>query len=185
MEHRSVSAGEQQKTLYTTNYLSVECMKYISLFYLFCASLVVCTQSTLRAQNAVTQHIGTTANAADNVPKELNDITSHFFSLIAAGDIRTAFTDLLKNSPLASNVEQVDNLVMQTRRTIELYGEFKRHEIVRANILGESLFRLHYFALHRDFPVRWVLTYYKSPVKGWVLTNIKFDDRAEEMFPDN
>lgn len=160
-------------------------MKYQSLFRLLAIGVILCTHTVLYAQDAVTQRVGTTANTIERVPKELNDITAHFFSLVTLGDVQGAFTDLLKNSPLAINVEQVQKLVTQTKRTIELYGELKRYEIVRADILGESFFRLNYFALHRDFPVRWVLTYYKSPVKGWLLTNIKFDDRSEEMFPDN
>ena len=49
---------------------------------------------------------------------------------------------------------------------------------------GTSVVRLRYLALHREFPVRWILTDYKSPVKGWLLTNIKFDDPVEELFPD-
>lgn len=163
----------------------MECMKYQSLFRLLYVGIILCTCTALHAQDAVTSRIGTTASAKERVPEELENITARFFSLITAGDVQGAFADLLKNSPLASNVEQVRTLVSQAKRTIELYGELKQHEIVRTEVLGESLFRLNYFALHREFPVRWVLTYYKSPVKGWLLTNIKFDDRAEEMFPDS
>lgn len=116
--------------------------------------------------------------------KELDALTSRFFALLESGDINGAFNELLKNSSIAENKEQVQNLVFQTNRTISLYGAMKGHELVSADTLGGSLVRLRYLALHEKFPVRWILTYYSSPVKGWIITNIKFDDRAEELFPD-
>jgi hypothetical protein len=122
--------------------------------------------------------------AQEPVPSDLKSITTGFFSLIVAGDVEGAFAELLKNSAIAANTEQVQNLVSQTKRTVSLYGEMKGYEIVSADKLGTSVVRLRYLALHREFPVRWILTYYKSPVKGWLLTNIKFDDRVEELFPD-
>lgn len=122
--------------------------------------------------------------AQELVPADLKSITAGFFSLIVAGDIQGAFAELLKNSAIASNTDQVQNLVEQTKRTVSLYGEVKGYELVSADKLGTSVVRLRYLALHREFPVRWILTYYKSPVKGWLLTNIKFDDRVEELFPD-
>lgn len=123
-------------------------------------------------------------NAQELVPADLQSITAGFFSLIVAGDVQGAFAELLKNSAIASNTDQVQNLVEQTKRTVSLYGEVKGYELVSVDKLGTSVVRLRYLALHREFPVRWILTYYKSPVKGWLLTNIKFDDRVEELFPD-
>jgi hypothetical protein len=124
------------------------------------------------------------ADAQESVPADLKSITAGFFSLVVAGDVQGAFAELLKNSAIASNTDQVQNLVEQTKRTVSLYGEVKGYELVSADKLGTSVVRLRYLALHREFPVRWILTYYKSPVKGWLLTNIKFDDRVEELFPD-
>lgn len=123
-------------------------------------------------------------NAQELVPADLKSITAGFFSLIVAGDVQGAFAELLKNSAITSNTDQVQNLVEQTKRTVSLYGEVKGYELVSVDKLGTSVVRLRYLALHREFPVRWILTYYKSPVKGWLLTNIKFDDRVEELFPD-
>lgn len=126
----------------------------------------------------------TSAAAAQTVPRDLDALTSRFFSLLSAGDVDGAFTELLKNSAIAANTEQVGNLVYQTKRTITLYGDIRGYELVSTETLGSSLIRVRYLALHSEVPVRWVLTYYKSPVKGWVVTNIKFDDHAEDMFGD-
>lgn len=139
--------------------------------------------STVSAQS-VPPSLQTTEAVYAAEPVDISKITGRFFSLIVAGDIRGAFAELLKNSAIAANTDQVQNLISQTERTVSLYGEVKGHELVSSDQLGTSVVRLRYLALHREFPVRWILTYYKSPVKGWLLTNIKFDDRVEEMFTD-
>lgn len=158
-------------------------MKYLSVIR--AAVVTVLLAGTVPVVYA--QNIPSSVQAVDAqelVPADLKSITAGFFSLIVTGDVQGAFAELLKNSAIASNTDQVQNLVEQTKRTVSLYGEVKGYELVSVDKLGTSVVRLRYLALHREFPVRWILTYYKSPVKGWLLTNIKFDDRVEELFPD-
>ncbi len=116
--------------------------------------------------------------------QELETLASRFFVLLTTGDVNAAFSELLKNSAIAENREQVQQLISQTEKTITLYGDVKSYELVSVDTLAQSFVRMRYIALHEDYPVRWILTYYKSPSKGWLITNIKFDDRAEELFPE-
>ena len=146
----------------------------LALVLLLAGTPLICVQPALLAADS----------SRPLVPRELENLSLRFFTLLTSGDVDGAFAELLKNSPIAENREQVQNLVYQTNRTVSLYGEMKGHELVSADLLGESFIRLRYIALHESFPVRWILTYYKSPSKGWLITNIKFDDRAEDMFGD-
>ncbi|MFA6570085.1 MAG: hypothetical protein WCT77_02500, partial [Bacteroidota bacterium] len=72
----------------------------------------------------------------------------------------------------------------QTKKSIQLYGPIKGYEPVSSEIVTESLVRLRYFSLHTDFPMRWIFTFYKSPSRGWIVINIKFDDLSETFFTD-
>lgn len=149
--------------------------------FFYCLVLFVClgVAPAARAQQ-------TTAAAAQqsSTVQELEKLTSRFFALLITGDSRSALSELLKNSPIADNNDQLQQLVVQTEKTVTLYGTVQGYELVSTDVLAQSFVRLRYIALHDDYPVRWILTYYKSPSKGWLVTNVRFDDRAEELFQD-
>jgi len=75
-------------------------------------------------------------------------------------------------------------LKKQTERSIDIYGDILSFEFVSAEQVTESYIRLRYLALHSSYPMRWIFTYYRSPDKNWIVTNVKFDDLSEYFFSD-
>lgn len=116
------------------------------------------------------------------VPSGLKTRIDKFFNLLAKGDVKTAYNNMLVNSPISRQKVDLDNLLSQTSRSFEIYGELSGYEPVNAEIATESYIRMRYLGLHGLFPVRWVFTFYKSPDKDWIVTNIKFDDLSEYFF---
>ena len=118
------------------------------------------------------------------VPSEVQARVAHFFKTLIAMNTELAFDELLSDSPIIEKKEQVEDLIKQTKRSFELYGQIKGFEPVNSDIVTESLMRVRYLALHSKYPMRWIFTFYKSPDKGWIIINIKFDDQAEFFFSD-
>ncbi len=119
-----------------------------------------------------------------DVPQELVEVSTRFFKLLGAAEITLAFDELLKNSPIKDDREKILELTTQSRRAVELYGQVRGFEFAGIEISTPSLVRVKQIALHNKFPMRWYFTYYKSPLNGWVITNIQFDDRIELLFPE-
>jgi hypothetical protein len=119
------------------------------------------------------------------VPEELNSNVTSFFDKLMKNDIDQAFKELLKNSIINDNQDQVQVLIDETRKSGEVYGSMKGFEPYGAEIISPSMIRLKYLALHKDFPMRWIFSFYKSPENGWLVINVKFDDNTEEVFSGN
>jgi len=120
----------------------------------------------------------------DQIDKRITRSIEDFFNLLVKKDIRTAFDNILKNSVIALRREEVDNLKKQTQRSIDIYGDILTSEFVSAELVTDSYIRLRYLALHSSYPMRWIFTFYRSPDKNWIVTNIKFDDLSEYFFSD-
>lgn len=118
------------------------------------------------------------------IPQELKNKCNKFFESLIKIDVKTAFDNLLAKSPLNKKEEQVTNLMTQTKSSIKLYGNIDNYEMMSGEAAGTSLIRLRYLALHNEYPMRWIFTFYKSPKHGWIVINIKFDDLAEYFFTD-
>lgn len=118
------------------------------------------------------------------VPDEIIIRTNDFFDDVVASEVNDAYDRLLANSPIAQKKEDLKSLKIETWRSFDLYGELKGYEPVNAEIVTPSYIRLRYLGLHSRFPMRWIFTYYRSPDKGWIVTNIKFDDLSEFFFED-
>lgn len=116
------------------------------------------------------------------VPKEIKDKCEDFFNKNIKNDTESAYRNLLKDSPVNTNKENVNKLTEETARAIKIYGEMKSFEHISNESVGNSTFKLKYLSLHRDIPLRWLFTFYKSPVLGWIVMNVKFDDQIEYLF---
>lgn len=154
-------------------------MKTLRLFALF-----ILMSSFAMAQIGGAQH--STSNDAEkiSIPEEISRKIDDFFKIMIAGDIKPAYKGLLKDSPILEKEDDLVNLVEQTKRSIKIYGEIKDYEPVSIEKATQSFIRLRYLGLHTKFPMRWLFTFYNSPDKGWIITNVKFDDMSEFFFKD-
>lgn len=116
------------------------------------------------------------------VPQDILELCSKFFNTIIENKIEKAFQDLLNNSPLQKIKDELEKLISEAKRANLLYGLIKSYEPVSSDIVSDSFIRVRYLAYHTDFPLRWVLTFYKSPKYGWIVVNIRFDDLSEFFF---
>jgi hypothetical protein len=116
------------------------------------------------------------------VPTGIKTRIDDFFSLLIKGNVKTAYSNILVNSPISRQKVDLDNLLSQTSRAFDIYGKLNGYEAVNAEIATNSYMRLRYLGLHSNFPVRWIFTFYRSPENDWIVTNIKFDDLSEYFF---
>jgi hypothetical protein len=119
----------------------------------------------------------------DSVP-EVKIRCDEFFKILLTSDYTKAFGYILKNSPIAKSNEKIKPIIDQLKKSIDTYGELSGYEIVKMEKVTNSFIRMHYIGLNTDVPVRWIFTFYKSPKKGWIVTNIKFDDLPDLYFTD-
>jgi hypothetical protein len=119
-----------------------------------------------------------------NIPAEVRAMLNNFFDGLKQNNVEIAFEDFLKNSPLKDRKEDIQNLKEQTTRAIKIYGKFYGAKYVSGNQASDFYLRLRYLGLYEKYPMRWIFTYYKSPVLGWVVTNIKLDDLSEFYLND-
>lgn len=118
------------------------------------------------------------------IPNDVDELIARFFKKIIVSEFDLAFTDLLKNSDLVKNKEILGELVAQARKANELYGPLRVAEPYNHEYATDNILRIRYVGLHPKVPTRWLFTFYKSPTLGWIVTNIKFDDRVEAFFYD-
>jgi hypothetical protein len=116
------------------------------------------------------------------LPNDLQIKCGNFFRELMDSTAGTAFDHILKDSPVAKNKEQIQNLVDQTLRAIDIYGIIKGFELVEAESATKSYLRVKFISLHSLYPMRWEFTFYKSPQLGWIVVNLKFDDQTDLFF---
>ena len=119
-----------------------------------------------------------------DIDKEVTRAVDNFFTKVIKDDLKNGFDELLKNSVIALKRDDVENLRKQTERSMEIYGKILSFEFVNAERVTDSYLRVRYIGLHSNYPMRWVFTFYRSPDKGWIITNVKFDDMSEYFFTD-
>jgi hypothetical protein len=152
--------------------------------YLIIIAIIFVSISSIAAQDKAAVVSEASRSFIGAVPEELEKQCDEFFVLLKQGKLKEAYSAILKNSPMLDNEEQVDKLIKSTKRAIKLYGTLKGYEAVNSEAATESYIRLRYLGLHSELPMRWIFTFYKSPARGWILTNIKFDDISEFYFTD-
>ncbi len=137
------------------------------------------------SQESSLQKSGTgEGNSIANVPKEIQASCTAFFKLLVTAEVDKAFVTILKNSPIGKKEDQIKNLIEQTKKSFKLYGNMQGYEPVNSEQVTESLLRVRYLSIHPDMPMRWIITFYNSPSRGWIVINIKFDDLSEFFFTD-
>ncbi len=124
------------------------------------------------------------SQTCSDIPKEIQDSCTHFFTSVKNNRVQEAYKCLLNNSAVAKSKEQFNNLVEQTARASELYGVMSDFECVNSERVCPSLIRVRYITKHVSFPMRWIITYYNSPVYGWIVMTMKFDDSSDLFFTD-
>ncbi len=121
---------------------------------------------------------------SSKIPQDIRNKSTVFFEYLMADTVSFAFSKLLQGSPIAERSTQLDNLIEQTRKSFDVYGMINGYEFVNAEIVGKSLIRTRYISLHKNYPLRWIFTFYKTPNSSWIIINIKFDDLTEYFFKD-
>jgi hypothetical protein len=155
-------------------------MKIFCLIIFLCSTVTanIFAQDNPPKANAPSENLPSTSA----LPKEIVGLSTEFFKLMIVGNTSEAFQRLLKNSPIGEKAEQTKRLIDQAKRAEEIYGLMKGFERVGSESVAESYIRLRYLALHDKYPMRWIFTFYKSPTKGWITVNVKFDDDSEYFF---
>lgn len=120
--------------------------------------------------------------ALSGIPDEILKKCSTFFETLIARQTENALNVFLKNSPVTERKDQVQELIFEIQRANKLYGDMQSYEPVSSEIVTSSYIRVRYLSYHNYFPMRWILTFYKSPAFGWITTNIKYDDMSENFF---
>ncbi len=154
--------------------------KVIILLILFAISISVAQDGGLQKARKLA---GGTETFVD-IPTELQDNIAKFFNRIGKKEIKDAYENLLEKSPIFEKKEELSSLVKQTLVSFDFYGKFYGFEPVNAEKVTDSYMRIRYIGLYEKYPIRWVFTYYKSPSRGWIVTNVKFDDLSEFFFYD-
>lgn len=154
-----------------------------SLFFAIVFILIACSPGYSQ-QDSPQKDDPVSLPSASAVPKELYSQSATFFKTLMLNNVDEAYTNFLKHSPLLTKKEQFQRLVDQTKRAFQLYGNAQGYERVDDEYITESLVRLRYITIHDDLPIRWIFTFYKSPKRGWIIINMRFDDEAEFFFKD-
>lgn len=123
--------------------------------------------------------------SSDGLPRELMDLTDVFFKAVIKGDSKKALEKLLKDTRMAEKEETMKGLLETVKKANEIYGDIRAYEIVSYESVSPSFTRLRCIAIHPDFPMRWVFTFYRSPIKGWVTINVKLDDDSQYLFSED
>jgi hypothetical protein len=144
----------------------------------------VLTVGSLYSQGGTHNPDNTNKKNYDLIDKDIIKKIDKFFQKVITDEINDGFEDLLRNSPIVMKKDDLSNLKKQTSRSIEIYGKIEGFDFVNAEAVTESFIRLRYLALHINYPMRWVFTFYRSPEKGWIVSNIKLDDQSEFFFSD-
>jgi len=150
---------------------------------------MICCLSSLQSQGGGSSLISGTPLGSDNVkstyqnvPDEVKKKMAIFFEDLIGGDIKEGYNRLLENSPIKRKKQNLNSLIEKTKLSVDLYGSMFDYEPVSVEMATTSYFKVRFISLHTKIPMRWIFTYYKSPDKGWIITNILYDDQTENLF---
>ncbi len=160
----------------------MKCIKLVTIVaILLLNTLILLSQDDALQKYRLRNITGTELNL---IPREILDKSDSFFSKLTRKQIDSAYDELLKTSPLGNKADQVAKLKTETIRSLGLYGDLTGYELVSSELASASLLKLRYLALHTRFPMRWMMTFYKSAQFGWIIINITFDDNIGFFFTD-
>ncbi len=151
--------------------------------FLFVLLLLLNTPATAQDRGALQKDNVKAANALDvNIPDDIKNIVDNFFAEIIKKNYRPAVEKLLQTSPIAGKDDDYKNILKQLQRSIDMYGNIKKYEIINFKSAGNNYHRINILSLHQKYPTRWELTFYRSPDLGLIVSNLRFDDFSEEYF---
>lgn len=146
---------------------------------------VVLGLSLLAVPAATTaQRPGSEVRASDFA--ELGARVERFLERISEGRVEVAYDELLAESLILDDAEQMADLVEKTRGalgTLGDYGPFVGVERVRADSVGSSLVYLRYLYKTGRLPMVWYCTFYRPRLDAdWTLVAVRFDTELEGLF---
>ncbi len=113
----------------------------------------------------------------------LREMLDAFFGSVQAGELETAFKELLKDSKIGQSKALVDNLITKTKRIGDTFGKMEGWEMIRAERVGARLIRISYLGYPEDLPLRWQFYCYRGRDK-WQIVDISVSDNLGELFGD-
>lgn len=105
-----------------------------------------------------------------------------FYKALLQGNSEGAFRNLLRSGPLAKREDAVRILHTQFLKATQVYGEMKGYEFIDSVAVTPSLCKIRYLTLHPQHPLQWSFFFYQSPIHGWIVLQITFNDRIMELF---
>ncbi len=119
---------------------------------------------------------------ADPVVEALQARAARFLEDVAAGNVQTAYEQLLAGSPLLGQAEAAQQLVEKTNGLEAQVGTCRGHEAVAAKRLGTDVVLMRYVLKCDNFPVLWSFVFYRPPAAepppaeaAWRVVGVRFD----------
>lgn len=96
-----------------------------------------------------------------------------FFQKLQSGAPETALEELLKNSPLLEQPQQLEVLKGQLRTLVPIAGKVLGFEFLDEEKKGSALLRVRYVVKYEKDGLIWSIMFYR-PKEQWVVSAFKF-----------
>jgi len=127
----------------------------------------------------------TTPSTESSSERGLDTRIHKFFETLSSGSSSSAFTELLRQSPLGAPGAALQSTELQSK-VDELkvpFGEMINWEKYDSKQIGTDIFVIRYVLKYEQHPVIWTFTFYRKPSatpsapisNPWVLIDLRFD----------
>ncbi len=122
--------------------------------------------------------------APESLPEEIAVAVGRFFGFLQRANIDGAYDGLLQGTKIGENVKDTSLLKEKTRAALDMFGAIQGHELIGFRHAGSHLLQVNYLSLGANYPLRWVLYFYRAPLPEarWRLIDIRVDDRLAAAF---
>jgi hypothetical protein len=103
-----------------------------------------------------------------------------FFEKIVANKIEEAYREILADSTLTQNPNNLRIFIEKTTKAFDLYGRAKHFEIYDHRKIGERMIVLTYLTAQPIQPLRWRFVFYR-PENAWRLIDLRVDDALDDL----
>jgi len=141
---------------------------------------VVETQPAAEATPALS---ATPSEVSRSEPRAVAEAVQNFFTQLQAGQVDTAYDQLLKGTKIADSPSDVTMLKNKTREAIKAFGAIGGYDFVKVERVGRHLQCATCLSLGKDFPLRWRFYFYEAG-EIWRLIDIRISDRLVDMFDE-
>jgi len=109
-----------------------------------------------------------------------------FLDTVAAGDVDAALRELMTDSNLSPDSDDVRALATKAAALETNYGMFRGLEKIDSRRVATDLVVMKYLYKCERFPVVWYFTFYRSAAAGaangqWAIVTIRFDAELEAL----